>query len=200
VHVFVAAPCVGCARARPKRRIRAMGRVNDLASQGSQSSRRCPMRTAFRTSKAERSAEHACKCSSALSRGKQDWMTGAIGAVVRLKPLASGRLNWSTCQRPQRRAPEFGLWLRCFRHGAHRATLLCLARGERSLRSALCVHGSPRCAALHLCGLGGCHTNDHLARRRSRCQSRGDVDNITKRREIADGYAKPGRPTKASPV
>jgi hypothetical protein len=151
------------------------------------------MRTAFRTSKAERSAEHACKCSSALSRGKQDWMTGAIGTVVRLKPLASGRLNWSTCQRPQRRAPEFGLWLRCFRHGAHRATLLCLARGERSLRSALCVHGSPRCAALHLCGLGGCHTNDHLARRRSRCQSRGDVDNITKRREIADGCAKPGR-------
>jgi hypothetical protein len=90
------------------------------------------MRTAFRTSKAERSAEHACKCSSALSRGKQDWMTGAIGTVVRLKPLASGRLNWSTCQRPQRRAPEFGLWLRCFRHRAHLATLLCLARGERS--------------------------------------------------------------------
>ena len=54
MHVFVAAPCDGCARARPKRRIRAMGRVNDLASQGSQSAR----------------------CSSALSRGKSDWMTG----------------------------------------------------------------------------------------------------------------------------
>jgi hypothetical protein len=30
--------------------------------------------------------------------------------------------------------------------------------------------------------------------RRRRCESRGDVDGITKRREVIDGGAKPGRP------
>jgi hypothetical protein len=45
----------------------------------------------------------------------------------------------------------------------------------------------------HACRLGGCHTNDHLACSRSRCESGGDVDGITERRELFDGGAKPGR-------
>ena len=45
----------------------------------------------------------------------------------------------------------------------------------------------------HACGLGGCHTYDHLARTCSRCESRGDVDDITERGEVVDGCAKSGR-------
>jgi hypothetical protein len=42
------------------------------------------------------------------------------------------------------------------------------------------------------CGLGGCHTNDHLAGNRSRCESLGDVDNITQCREVIVGCAEAG--------
>jgi hypothetical protein len=36
--------------------------------------------------------------------------------------------------------------------------------------------------------------NDHLAGNRSRCESGGDIDRITDRREVVDGCAQPGRP------
>jgi hypothetical protein len=42
------------------------------------------------------------------------------------------------------------------------------------------------------CGLGGCHTNDHLARNRSRCASLSDIDNIAQCREVVVGCAEAG--------
>jgi hypothetical protein len=45
----------------------------------------------------------------------------------------------------------------------------------------------------HACRLGGYNAYDHLARSRSRCESSGDVDRITKCCEVVDGGAEAGR-------
>jgi hypothetical protein len=70
--------------------------------------------------------------------------------------------------------------------------------GENDYLDRLCATADLHRASLevvgrHACGLGGCHTNDHLARHRSRCQSRRDVDDITERGEVVDGGARSGR-------
>jgi hypothetical protein len=57
------------------------------------------------------------------------------------------------------------------------------------------LHGaSLESVGCHAGGLGSCHTHDHLACKRSRCQSRRDVDGITERREVVDSCARSGRP------
>ena len=73
------------------------------------------------------------------------------------------------------------------------------ARGEDNhfdrLFATTDLHGaSLEVSGRHACRLGRCHTDDHLTRNRSRCESRGDVDGITERGEVIDSGAKPGRP------
>jgi hypothetical protein len=48
----------------------------------------------------------------------------------------------------------------------------------------------------YVCGLGRCHTHDHLARGSSGCQSRRDVDGVTERSEVIHRRPKPCRPNK----